>query len=70
MHNCDTYFNAWPQFMTRTIYALGGPLMMTYLVWVGPFMLSYLVWLNHLCTWTKYLVTAPQKIFENEMLRD
>ena len=25
MHDCDTYFNAWPRFMTRTIYVLGGP---------------------------------------------
>ena len=31
MHDCDTYFKAWPRFMTRTIYVniLGpaGPLM-------------------------------------------
>ena len=46
MHDCDTYFNAWPRFIIRTIYILGGPLMTTYLV--RP---------DHLCTRTKYLVT-------------
>ena len=26
MHDCDTYFTAWPRFLTWTIYVLGGPL--------------------------------------------
>ena len=59
MHDCDTYFNAWPRFMTRTIYVLGGPLMTTQMVRVGPFMSTYLVRPDHLCTRTKYLVTEP-----------
>ena len=29
MHDCDTYFTAWPRFLTRTIYVLGEPLMTT-----------------------------------------
>ena len=29
MHDCDTYFTAWPRFLTLTMhfYVLGGPLM-------------------------------------------
>ena len=65
MHDSDTYFNAWPRLMTRTIYVSGGRT--TYDDIRGPGGTIYVVILagvvrpDHLCTRTKYLVTGPAK---------